>query len=65
MKKYGYSAEWYSIVTEDNYILELHRIAGSPKCPPKKGKKVCFLQHGVMDSSAGFVLYGPEHALGL
>lgn len=57
--KYGYIAEVHHVTTEDGYILELHRISGSPKCPPRKGKKVCFLLHGVLDSSAAWVLSGP------
>lgn len=62
--KYGYKSEIHHVVTEDGYILELHRIAGGSKSPAKKGKKVCFLQHGLLDSSATWVLTGPEHGLG-
>lgn len=52
--KYGYTAEVHQVTTDDGYILELHRISDGPKnSPTKNRKKVCFLQHGVMDSSAG------------
>lgn len=53
------------MTTEDDYILELHRIAGAPKSPPRKGKKVCLLMHGIMDSSGSWVMMGPNKALGL
>lgn len=62
--KYGYNAEVHYATTEDGYILQLHRIAGGPKSPPEKGKKVVFMMHALMLSSASFVLSGPEHALG-
>lgn len=61
--KYGYNAEVHYATTEDGYVLELHRIAGGPKSPPRKGKKVCYLQHGLVFSSASFVLSGPNHAI--
>lgn len=61
--KYGYNSEIHHVTTEDGYILELHRIAGSPKSPPKKGKKVVFLMHGFSVSSASFTLTGPSHGL--
>ena len=42
-------------MTEDSYILHVHRIVGQPGAP------VVFLQHGLEDSSATWVLAGPEH----
>lgn len=42
----------------------MHRIPGSKKSPPKQGKKVAFLMHGILDSSAGWVLMGPKQGLG-
>lgn len=56
------------LFSKDGYILELHRIAGGRKYPPRKGKKVCFLQHGLLDSSATWVfthVSGPNHGLGI
>lgn len=63
--KYGYIVEIHHATTEDGYILELHRIVGGPKSPPSKGKKVYFLMHGLIFSSAAFVLSGPNRALGI
>ena len=46
------------VVTEDGYILTVHRIPQySGHSPP------VFLQHGLMSSSADWVLTGPHHAL--
>lgn len=42
----------------------MHRIPGSPLSPPRHGKRVCFLMHGLLDSSAGWILMGPHHGLG-
>lgn len=44
-------------MTEDGYILETHRIANP-------GKQPVILMHGILDSSASWVLTGPECALG-
>ena len=41
------------VVTPDGYILEVHRIVGTGS--------VVFLQHGLMDSSATWVLAGPDN----
>lgn len=53
------------MITEDGYILELHRITGSPRSPSRDGKKVAFLMHGLLDSSATWVMTGTTHGLGL
>lgn len=42
----------------------MHRIPGSPQSPPRWGKRVAFLMHGLLDSYAGYVLMGPHHGLG-
>lgn len=60
--KYGYTGETHHVTTEDGYILQLHRIAGGPKSPPRPGKKVCFYMHGILDSSAGIILSGPQNS---
>ena len=51
----GYRSETHVVMTEDDYILHVHRITGQPGAP------VVFLQHGLEDSSATWVLAGPEH----
>lgn len=42
----------------------MHRIPGSHLSPPRPGKTVTYLQHGVLDSSATWVIMGQQHSLG-
>ena len=51
--KAGYSPETHQVSTEDGYILTMHKIPGDAP--------VVFCQHGLEDSSAAWVLAGPEH----
>ena len=55
----GFPAQTHEVVTEDGYILTLHRIPATDKPSPP----VVFLQHGLLSSSADWVIAGPEHAL--
>ncbi|XP_023173418.2 lipase 1-like isoform X2 [Drosophila hydei] len=57
LQKYGYPHENHTVVTEDGYILNIHRI-------PRPGARPVFLMHGLMDSSATFILMGPGKGLG-
>nr|CAD7431689.1 unnamed protein product [Timema monikensis] len=61
--KYGYYVEIHHVVTEDGFILELHRIPGSPRNPPAPGKSVFLLEHGLLCSSADWLLQGPGKSL--
>ncbi|EFA01613.1 Lipase 3-like Protein [Tribolium castaneum] len=61
--KYGYPAEEHHVITEDGYILTLHRIPHG-KNPNKSLGKIAFLQHGVLSSSADWIITGPSHGLG-
>lgn len=60
---YNYTAEEYSVFTEDHYILTVFR-CNSKKPFWGKKKKVVILQHGLITSSDGFTTNIPEHALG-
>lgn len=51
-------------MTSDGYILDMHRISGGPKSPPRRGKQPIFLMHGLLDSSATWVLMRPNSGLG-
>ncbi|KAH8287886.1 hypothetical protein KR018_006369 [Drosophila ironensis] len=55
--KYGYPAENHTVETDDGYILTLHRIA-------RPGATPVLLVHGLLDSSATWVLMGPNKGLG-
>lgn len=57
LKKYGYPVEIHTVITSDGYLLEMHRI-------PRIGGIPVYLQHGLLDSSAGWILLGPNNSLG-
>lgn len=58
IRREGYPAEAHVTLTEDGYLLTMHRIPG------KSGSPAIFLQHGVLGSSADWVMLGKEKALG-
>lgn len=57
VKREGYPAEAHVVVTDDGYLLTIHRIPGKP------GSPAIFLQHGVLGSSADWVMLGKGKAL--
>ncbi|XP_065074235.1 lipase 1-like [Ochlerotatus camptorhynchus] len=57
IEKYNYTIEVHHTTTEDGYELELHRIPG------KAGSPVVFLMHGLLCSSADWVIIGPNNGL--
>lgn len=66
--RHGYSAESHTLKTADGYLLTLHRIpCGRTGCSAESGGKGAgqpvFLQHGLLSSSADWLLSGPEKAL--
>lgn len=58
----GYPVETHTVTTSDGYILTLHRIPHG-KTGTSLGK-VAFLQHGILSSSADWVIQGPGKSLG-
>lgn len=52
-----------SVTTPDGYILNVHRCVGGPVSPPRAGKQVVFLMHGMLSSSADYVIMGPHVSL--
>ncbi|KAJ9595451.1 hypothetical protein L9F63_013362, partial [Diploptera punctata] len=63
IKKYGYPVEAHEVVTADGYILTLHRIPYSRHSPGPEHRPVVLLQHGLLSSSADFVLPGPQNGI--
>ncbi|KAI6197369.1 AB-hydrolase associated lipase region and Alpha beta hydrolase fold-1 domain containing protein [Aphelenchoides besseyi] len=59
----GYVGEEHNVVTEDRYILTLHRIPYG-KSGPSANRPVVFMQHGLEDSSASFVINYPGNSAG-
>lgn len=65
IKQNGFPVEIHEVKTDDDYILTLHRIPGTKSQGYDKSLLPVFLQHGLMDSSAGWILRGPNDALGM
>ena len=54
---YGYPVEVHEYTTEDGYINTLHRI-------PRAAERAVFVQHGLLGTSADFVMGAPHKSLG-
>ena len=67
IRKNGYPVETHKVITEDGYILKLHRIPYGKKSSVKEGERrpAVLVQHGILSSSADWVLAIPEKALGM
>lgn len=55
----GYSAELHTVITEDDYVLGVHRI---PMREPTT--KVALLVHGIHCTAAEFIVTGRSSSLG-
>lgn len=55
----GYPVEIVSVVTEDNYVLRVHRL---PQDRPTN--KVVLILHGLLSSSLDWVLIGRNKSIG-
>ena len=64
--KMGYPSETHEVLTEDGYILQMHRIPFGKKSPPVDGveRPAALLVHGLLSSSADYVMGIPEKSLG-
>ncbi|XP_013200390.1 lipase 3 [Amyelois transitella] len=63
IRKYGFPCEIHRVYTEDKYILEMHRIPHGRDDVSAVGRPVVFLQHGLLSSSAEWVLMLPGKGL--
>ncbi|XP_032520699.2 lipase 1-like [Danaus plexippus] len=64
VRKYNYPFEEYNVITEDGYVLGLHRIPhGRDRNNSPGNKTVIFLMHGLLSSSAENVIMGPGSGL--
>ncbi|XP_046448187.1 gastric triacylglycerol lipase-like [Daphnia pulex] len=62
IEKRGYPVEIHQVTTDDGYILDLHRIPAKSSSGPKQ---VVFLQHGVAESSATWLVNPSSRSLPL
>uniref|UniRef100_A0A2A4K595 Partial AB-hydrolase lipase domain-containing protein n=1 Tax=Heliothis virescens TaxID=7102 RepID=A0A2A4K595_HELVI len=65
IRKYRYPVEVHCVTTDDGYILEMHRIPHGRDAnnDPNQRRTVVFVMHGLISSSADFVIMGPGRAL--
>ena len=70
IENYGYGCEIHNYTTKDGYINTLHRILPRSSISKKNkifnanNSKVVFLQHGLLGTSADYVMGDPEKSLG-
>jgi len=64
IKSVGYPAETYNVTTEDGYILTIHRIPHGKENADITDRPVVFLQHGLLCSSADWIMPTPSKGLG-
>ncbi|XP_030080404.1 lipase 1-like [Drosophila hydei] len=57
LAKYKYPGEMHTVTTADKYVLQMHRIS-------RPGAKPVLLMHGLLDSSATWIMLGPHSGLG-
>uniref|UniRef100_A0A914WSG0 Lipase n=1 Tax=Plectus sambesii TaxID=2011161 RepID=A0A914WSG0_9BILA len=63
--RWGYPAETHHVVTEDGYVLEMHRIpSGKGKKSEADGRRrpVVFMQHGLLSCSSNWVTNLPNES---
>lgn len=67
LARHGYRTQVHHVTTEDGYILQLEHILGNSEtpinCPAKK--RPILMVHGLFDSSASWVITGPNDSLAM
>ena len=59
----GFRVQKHYIKTEDGYTLVIFRIPGIKSCLDSSSKPPVLFQHGIFDSSDGWVCNGVEHSI--
>lgn len=62
-KTRGYPCENYYAETSDGFLLSIQRIPHGKNQKRQQSKGVVFLQHGLLDSSAAWILNLPDESL--
>lgn len=67
VRKYRYPLEIHQVTTSDGYILTMHRIphGRDQNNDPSAKRPVVFVMHGLLSSSADWVLMGPGCGFGM
>ena len=61
----GYQAQEHQVITDDGYILKIHRIPfGKTSNNSTKKRPVALLQHGLLDVDSTWVINFPQQSLG-
>lgn len=63
VRGYGYPIDQHEVRTSDGYLLTMHRIPYSKKTGNTGPRPVVFIMHGLLSSSAHWVLSGQENGL--
>lgn len=63
IEHHGYPVEVHSVLTEDGYILGLHRIPHGRFGMQMEKRGSVILAHGILCSSACWLFLGPRRAL--
>lgn len=63
IKSYGYAVEIHNVITEDGYILELHRLPKSKNGDKFKRHHPVFYHHAFLSSSAESIIGGPNTSI--
>lgn len=61
IEKYGYKVETHTVTTEDGYMLTMFRIM--PRKVSETKKLPVLMVHGLLGSSADFIITGPNNSL--
>lgn len=64
-KSYGYKSETHSVITEDDYILTIHRLPGESGSRNGSPKPVVLFIHGIVCASDVWIVRGPGKDLGM
>jgi len=60
----GYPAEKHEVITEDGYIITIHRVPHGRGQTSNGSRPVVYLQHGLLSSSASWVVNFPDQSPG-
>lgn len=64
IRRWGYKAEKYQVITDDGYILPLYRIPSgkTPSPTPNANRPVVYFQHGLENTAADWILNLPSQS---